>query len=84
MIRALCAAAALLAAPAYADCIGVADATVMLVQEGWTAHSGGVSGNSTVTVYTHPERGWIVVYVTDGQACIVASGEAWGTFEPDA
>jgi hypothetical protein len=71
--------------PAYAQgCAGVADTAVMLMQEGWVAHSGGISGAVSFTVYTHPDGRWIAIYTDQTQSCLVAQGTDWQNIKPNA
>jgi hypothetical protein len=79
--------AILLAAPlpaAAQGCAGVADTAVMLIDGGWTAHSGGMADGAQITVYTHPDGRWIAIYADGIQACLVSQGTGWATIKPNA
>jgi hypothetical protein len=79
--------AILLAAPlpaAAQGCAGVADTAVMLIEGGWTAHSGGMADGASITVYTHPDGRWIAIYADGTQACLVSQGTGWATIKPNA
>jgi len=64
-------------------CAGLADALAALVMGGFHAVSAGEITGGTVTVYTHEDGRFLVVYADTARACIVQDGQNWGAVKPN-
>jgi len=75
-----------LASPVAAQdipCAGLADALSALVTGGFHAVASGEITGGTVTVYTHDDGRFLVVYADTARACIVQDGQNWGAVKPN-
>ena len=75
-----------LASPVAAQdipCAGLADALAALVLSGFHAVAAGEITGGTVTVYTHDDGRFLVVYADTARACIVQDGRDWGAIKPN-
>jgi len=64
-------------------CAGLADAISALVTGGFHAVASGEITGGTVTVYTHDDGRFLVVYADTARACIVQDGQNWGAVKPN-
>jgi len=64
-------------------CAGLADALSALVTGGFHAVASGEITGGTVTVYTHDDGRFLVVYADTARACIVQDGQNWGAIKPN-
>lgn len=64
-------------------CAGLADALAALVLSGFHAVAAGEITGGTVTVYTHEDGRFLVVYADTARACIVQDGQNWGAIKPN-
>lgn len=74
-----------LASPAAAQvqCAGLADMQAALYLSGFHAvHSGQIDGG-TVTVYTHTDGRFVVMYADRETMCLVQDGTGWAAVQPD-
>lgn len=69
---------------AEVPCGGIADVMTSLAQNGFRPSDGGKIDGGTVTIYTHANGRFVVIYMNDAQACLVQTGTAWGPIKPNA